>query len=171
MKPYVGGRPTPADKLAILERRKRVANAYLRGMTQWEISQQEGVSRPTIKNDLNAIRSEWLEAAAEDYGTRRAKELARIDALEAVAWDGWQRSEKGASDTRFLDRIAWCVSERCKILGLYAPQKHQHGGDESLPPIQHEHGHYAIPVEQFRQLSLPEKLRLHRQALGLPEMN
>lgn len=26
-----------------------------------------------------------------------------------------------AGDSRFLDRMAWCVSERCKILGLYAP--------------------------------------------------
>jgi len=48
------------------------------------------------------------------------------------------RKTDQAGDPRFLDRVAWCISERCRILGLYAPTKHKHGGDDDAPPIRVE---------------------------------
>ena len=32
-------------------------------------------------------------------------------------------TENSVGDPRWLERIAWCISQRCKILGLDAPTK------------------------------------------------
>jgi hypothetical protein len=151
MKLGKGGRPTPADKLLILQRRKRVAAAYLDGRPQWEIAEREGIAQQTVSDDLKAIRKEWRASALMDFDARQAQELAKIDNLETMAREAWERSckdaetfrvktetegkdEQGrpiqgktisektsrgqAGDPRFLERIGWCIDQRCKILGL-----------------------------------------------------
>jgi hypothetical protein len=80
-------------------------------------------------------------------------QLARIDAIEAEAWKAWERSLKdkisktqyarsgengqpvptsaairtdpSTGDTRYLSTVQWCVTERSKLLGLYAPEQHE----------------------------------------------
>ena len=144
--------------LAIQERRKRVAAAYLRGLPQHVIAANEGVAQPQISNDLKIVREQWRASAVMDFNTRQAQELAKIDQIEATAWEAWERSCKDAEtlhvrtesagetaktvqektvrgqagDSRFLERIGWCVEQRCKILGLNAAQKHEHSGSLDL---------------------------------------
>ena len=102
-----------------------------------------------VKKDLVAIREDWITWAAVDYDTLVARELARIDNLETEAFEAWRRScgdfeesterhiggvdtrtetqtrrRKQAGDPRFLERIAWCIDARIKILGLAAPDVH-----------------------------------------------
>jgi DNA-binding CsgD family transcriptional regulator len=146
-----------SNNLMSLEaRRKRVADLYLQGMAQFQIAEELGVSQASVSNDLTAIRAEWLALAVIDYSDGVAKELAKIDHLEEVAWEAWQRScedaeqtrrrrefirekVKGkprghrlvpvsstvettrrgqAGDPRFLDKVSWCIDQRCKLLGL-----------------------------------------------------
>jgi predicted transcriptional regulator len=145
--------PPPAnEELAQLQRRKRVAELYLAGLTQWETAEKLGVVQSTVSKDLAVIRGEWLASALQDFDARKAEELAKVDRLERVALDAWERScrdavsvatttgrtdkegaplpdqvtttVKGqAGDPRFLERVAWCVNKRCEILGLDSPKR------------------------------------------------
>src|SRR5262249_49125648 len=87
---------TEAQKLTILERRKRVAEAYLRGQMQGQTARQEGVDRGTIARDLAAIRADWLASSIRDFDAARAEQLAKVDRIEQLATDGWERSCRDA---------------------------------------------------------------------------
>jgi transposase len=156
------------ERFRILERRKRVAAMYLQGMSQWEIGRQLGVTQQCIAKDVHALEKEWLASAVVDIDTAKAKELARIDRLERVAWRAWRRScqrkEKATTrmerklneDTQkaktitskatelrdgnpeYLKRVEWCISKRCELLKLNPPQRLEHGGSAEMPPIQTE---------------------------------
>jgi hypothetical protein len=103
-----------------------------------------------------------------DLDAARAKELARIDRLERVAWRAWRRScrQKERASTRlekaldegaragktvsskqtegrdgnaeYLKRVEWCINKRCELLKLNPPQRLEHGGSAELPPIRTE---------------------------------
>ena len=156
------------ERFRILERRQRVAGMYLRGMSQWEIGRQLGVTQQCIAKDVHALEKEWLASAVVAIDAAKAKELARIDRLERVAWRAWRRScqRKERATTRmerkldedaqkaktvtskatelrdgnpeYLKRVEWCISKRCELLKLNPPQRLEHGGSAELPPIQTE---------------------------------
>ena len=156
------------ERFRILERRKRVAGMYLQGMSQWEIGRQLGVTQQCIAKDVQALEKEWLASAVVDIDAAKARELARIDRLERVAWRAWRRScqRKEKATTRmekklhedaqqaktvtskatelrdgnpeYLKRVEWCISKRCELLRLNPPQRLEHGGSADLPPIQTE---------------------------------
>jgi hypothetical protein len=156
------------ERFRILERRKRVAGMYLQGMSQWEIGRQLGVTQQCIAKDVHALEKEWLASAVVAIDAAKAKELARIDRLERVAWRAWRRScqRKEKATTRmerkldedaqkaktvtskatelrdgnpeYLKRVEWCISKRCELLKLNPPQRLEHGGSAEMPPIQTE---------------------------------
>lgn len=142
-----------------------ISRLYLRGwnfhqiaaevMKQYRDDPTINVSAGTVAKEMTVIRQLWRKSAADDYLEAKGKELARIDALEAAAWEAWQTSvdkgtlseqvyqkfderdsprntnrvvtrTAGAGDPRHLDTIKWCIDQRCKILGLLAPTKTQH---------------------------------------------
>jgi hypothetical protein len=154
------------ERFRILERRKRVAGMYLQAMSQWEIGRQLGVTQQCIAKDIHALEKEWLASAIVAIVTAKAKELARIDRLERVAWRAWRRScqRKEKATTRmerklnedaqraktvtskatelrdgnpeYLKRVEWCINKRCELLKLNPPQRLEHGGSTEMPPIQ-----------------------------------
>jgi hypothetical protein len=156
------------ERFRILDRRKRVAAMYLKGMRQWEIGRRLAVTQQCIANDIVALEKEWLASAVVDIDAAKAKELARIDRLERVAWRAWQRScqRKERATTRmekkldedaqkaktvtskatelrdgnpeYLKRVEWCISKRCELLKLNPPQRLEHGGSAEMPPIRTE---------------------------------
>jgi len=139
------------QRLAYTERRKEVAKLYLEAWTQQAIADHFGVNQSTISRDLEAIRQQWVDSAIKDFNQAKATELARIDKLEREYWSGWERSqdevkktsqkaktqgdnkpnyvEKAQSvedrvgDPRYLSGVQWCIEQRCKILGIYAPER------------------------------------------------
>ena len=66
-----------SKKLAIVERRKKVADLYIQGWTQSEIAQHLGYTQGTMCADLQWIRKEWRESMVRDF------DLARDRAQEA----------------------------------------------------------------------------------------
>jgi hypothetical protein len=129
--------------------RAEIARLYLRSWTQAEIGGQLGLSRQQVGYDLDAVRQEWLRSSLQDFNARKAEELARIDRLERQYWDAWDasckdrqtsttsqttdpkgervkaevRTNEQSGDPRYLNGVQWCISKRCDILGLNAPQK------------------------------------------------
>lgn len=144
----------------ILADRAEISRLYLQRVPLQEITERINTARRNstppyqitihqVKKDLLAIREEWITWAAVDYDTLVARELARIDTLEAEAFEAWRRScgdfeevttregvgedlrtetqtrrRKQAGDPRFLERIAACIEMRVRILGLAAPDVH-----------------------------------------------
>lgn len=141
------GRPRTAFQRAADQ--EKIAALYLEKRSINEIAQTIGRTRQTVYADIRAIESRWFAATDRLTFERKAEELARIDRIELLSWEGYYRSiktheqtktvlEEGAQgtkrkaesrkeeligDPRWLDRIAWCVEQRAKILGLYAPAK------------------------------------------------
>ena len=132
--------------LSIAFTKKLVAQYYLQGKTQGDMVEDFDVSISTVRKYLKELRDEWKLKAVYDFSLAKAEQLARIDEVERVAWEGFHNSVKGStstttmksnqsntkmrtktkpsvSDTKWLDKIQWCVEQRSKILGLYAPKK------------------------------------------------
>lgn len=133
------------EKTEIANRRREVAEKYLRGATILQIADEYGVDRSQISRDLKYIREQWLEASINHIDQKKAIELAKLDHLEMTYWDGWERSiknaetiiqEKTQSGTKavkksvgqsgnpsFLDGVLKCIDKRCQILGIEATKK------------------------------------------------
>lgn len=124
-------------KRSTMQREKDLQTAaalYLQGKTQTEIAAALGVCQQQVSYDLEIVRQRWLESSVLDFNTKKAEELARIDNLERVAWESWERSQtiygkdgkplkrKSPGDPRFLKQVEACIEKRVKILGLNAPE-------------------------------------------------
>ncbi len=123
---------------------------YLKGKTQAEIAEDLNVSREQIKYDLDIIQKRWRTDTAINLDEAKQKELSRIDTLERTYWEAWEKTLEEKTKTRteqsktgekngsakatieketllgnpaYLAGVQWCISERCKLLGLYAPAK------------------------------------------------
>jgi hypothetical protein len=145
-------RPGPAERLAILRRRRDVAVRYLHGETQDEIAAAIGLDQSGVCRDLHWVHDQWLEDSKLARGERVARELARIDETERQAWQAWQRSQQiaettrtqkvteadgtggkllaevtrrgSAGDAHYLEVVLKCSERRSKLLGL----------EKALPP-------------------------------------
>jgi hypothetical protein len=127
---------------------------YLQGWSQVAIADQVGVSQATVCEDLKNIEELWRQSSVRDFDRAQNKELAKLDRIERESWSAWDRSQKpqqsaviqGESqqptkktlknqigDPRFLDQIHKCVASRRAILGLDAPQRHEHSGPDGGP--------------------------------------
>ena len=129
-----------------------ITSLYLRGVRQSAIATQLNLSRQQIGYDLKTIQRRWQEKTVIDLDEAKNKELSRIDELERVYWQAWQDSKGEKTKSRqeangkskdgkpivtrvtaekeqmlgnpaYLTGVQWCISERCKLLGLNAPIK------------------------------------------------
>ncbi len=152
--------------------RVKVAEMYLERRTIDEIAKALGLNRKTVSADLRVIQERWLQSCDRLTSARKAEELARIDRIELTAWEGYYRSittreitktvletegqsavvskskaesrkEQLVGDPKWLDKVCWCVEQRAKILGLYAPTK-------SEGKFEHEH-HHTVQTEFDRE--------------------
>jgi hypothetical protein len=133
--------PNKADKaLDIARRREQVARLYAEGLSRTLIAQQLKVSDKTVFRDLRFIAKLWRRLLGRNLVTAKALELAKINRLEAAAWEAWERSYRDeestkvtvdgekkraekvtknqSGDVKFLDRVAWCIEKRFNILAL-----------------------------------------------------
>ncbi len=135
----------PSKRLALLQRRRQVAELYLRSWTQTAIAERLGVTQPTICEDLKRIRQQWRESAIRDFDAAREQELQKLDLVEREAWAAWERSqqvqestrvtqdgsgkraqktvEHPVGDPRYLEQVHKCIAARRALLGLDAPTR------------------------------------------------
>jgi hypothetical protein len=179
-----------AEELAIESRRSQVATLFLQGIRrQGELAQRLGVDRSTISRDLKVLNGRWKEAAVRDLDAAKGQELERIDLLEQQYWAAWERSKQGREtttteqvtgedgdrtkaairkeeqhgDPRYLDGVQRCIEQRCKLLGLNAPQKIAPTTPDGREP-------YRLTVEDLvRARNRTEEWR--RERFGIPAAN
>lgn len=144
-------------EVGIEQRREAVSRMYRRGIAQWKIAQKFGVTQQTISIDLKTIREQWRESAIRDFDSHREEQLAKLDEIEREAWNAWQQSKQDAithvggisadktvdktttakqvGDPRYLQIVKDCIERRCKMLGLDAPEKIEHGGKLEIETV------------------------------------
>jgi hypothetical protein len=118
------------------------------------------LSRQIVTTQIQGIIGEWRAKMLQAVDEKIADELARLNKIEREAWDAWERSKaeetkttseksEGTNgrtlarvikagrdgDPRFLMIVGNCVTERCKLLGLYAASKVEHGNADGTPLI------------------------------------
>jgi hypothetical protein len=166
MKRKRGMKETP-ERLNAAQRRRKVADLYLKGWTQEAIAGFFDVTQVTISRDLAESRREWREEATIDVEESIVSALQKLDLIEREAWGAWQRSQtpltaavrtegggsKGVTsrsslknshgDPRFLDLVHKCVAQRSLLLGLNAASA---SGDDM-------HEHETIEVRRERLLT------------------
>lgn len=85
------------------------ARRYLRGELQASIARELGTTQATISRWLSEIRKEWQKEAKSAIGEKIARELAKIDELEATFWKAWCAS-CGKRDNP-LDEVAGIIED------------------------------------------------------------
>lgn len=129
----------------------KISEYYLDGMSQSNIAKIIGISQPQVSQDLELVRQQWMKETIIDIDIIKAEQLKKIDKIEREMWACWEKSKRikkskvtrgrifqqtGATpgsfelfeeeelgDTKFMDKIQWCISERLKITGGYAAKK------------------------------------------------
>lgn len=136
---------TPSRKVAIVQRRQKVTDLYLKGYGQLAIARELNVRQSTISEDIKQATIAWRESTIRDFDAARDLELERIARVEREAWAGYERSQQPGQvatvdgpagsqkakrtvrhqygDPRFLDIILKCNEARRQLLGLDAPTK------------------------------------------------
>lgn len=129
-------------KAQVQSDRIEVARLYLQGKFQHEIATVLEVSQQQVSFDLKAVQAQWRDMPAAKIDELKNKELARIDQLERTYWEAWvdskkakettstakegdrlkvgKRSEQRNGNPQYLAGVQWCITTRCKILGLDA---------------------------------------------------
>jgi hypothetical protein len=91
----------------------------------WERSKAERTSSRTRRMERPGPAAEPGSGNGTAGATRLESALAEL------------KKEQRDGSQAFLLVALKCVSERCKILGLHAPVRHRHGGDDTAPPVRH----------------------------------
>ncbi len=130
-----------STKFEINQRRAEVAKMYLMGMYQSEIAKKVGVTQSQISQDLKMLNKAWIAGAQDDISEAKAREVAKLDLIEAEAWDAWVRSKEktvkrsaekkgerktlekleeteNVGDPRYLAQVERCVQGRCQLMGM-----------------------------------------------------
>lgn len=123
----------------------------------------ETYSLATVKKDWEACLKEFQQERIENTEQLVTLELQRIDKIIVEAWEAWEKSKKAKTtekkgtprtageiatlyikevqtsqecgDPRYLEVIHKQLQERRKLLGLYAPEKHDVSGDLSFSQL------------------------------------
>lgn len=137
----------------------RLAELYVRGWTQARMGQELGVSQAQISHDLKELHRRWRENTTLDLDDYKQKELAKLDELEREYWQAWERSQSAqetkrqrkktgegwneslqemvsraqCGDAQYLAGVLKCIEKRSKLLGLDAPDRHEHAGNDGEP--------------------------------------
>jgi len=167
-----------AEQTAIDSRRSKVAELHAQGYrTATAIAERltelgwKAANRRTIGHDLIVVRGWWRDAGVKSMDEWMLEQLAKLDRIEQVAWDAWEKStgprersrtgkttgDAGArtiaqidkqdshGDPRYLAIIYQCIDRRCKLLGLDKPTKVIIGDEQINDAIEVE---FKTQIEQ-----------------------
>ena len=72
--------------------RAKIEELYCQGVRQAEIAQKIHLSPRMVSYDLVTIQKRWEKSTTINLDDAKARELAKIDNLERVYWDAWEKS-------------------------------------------------------------------------------
>ncbi len=142
----------------ILEHRAKITELHKEGWQNKDIAEELGLADYTVCRDLAAVRAVLYEQAIENLDEARKLELAKINLIEAEAWEQWERSkqprttksatkgdtvnkqsfkeEERGGDPRYMEIILKCSDQRAKLLGLVVNKVDMMSNGKPMQPIQ-----------------------------------
>jgi IS30 family transposase len=151
-RPKKRGKKRQPSRKVTPEVRDKIEEALLKGRPLREIARNLGLAESTIRyHQEHTIEPAWRERSEE----RRHAEIAKVDLLERIAWERFEKStrpetrrqikqamiDEGA-DPQIIERvlttttrvgeacwvsvIEWCIDWRARLHGGYSPEKHEH---------------------------------------------
>ena len=133
--------PKKAAKQKREARKTVVSELYLQGYSYSQIAQAakkrlglaKTPSKSMIHDDVQQLLKDWREARITNVGGAVQLELERTDLACRELWGEWEKSKEeergGLGDPRYIAEIRQQLTERRKLLGLYAPEKKEITGD------------------------------------------
>lgn len=132
-----------SDRLKRALRQDRVARLFVEGASAAHVASTLDLPIVTVQRTIRHIRKLWQEILDQNFIETKLLELAKINRLEAEAWEAWKRSTEPqkttkaildgekhraesitktqTGDTKYLEKIIWCIENRSEILsGLQA---------------------------------------------------
>lgn len=121
-------------------RMKAAAPLLMKGWTLREIREEvmrvmglRSYSLATVSRDVKRLMEEWKEERVEAIDLLKASELRRLDARDRELWRQWEVSkEEGPGNVAYLRELRENAIERCKLIGLYAPERKELSGEISM---------------------------------------
>ena len=138
---------------------RRISELYLKKKTQGEIAEVIGVTQQQVSYDIERIKRRWRVATVINMDEAKAETLEEIAVLKRDYYEAWERSQLEYINTKteqaragdkagtiravveketpggnpaYLKGVEWCISERAKVLGLYAPVKQENKNDGAV---------------------------------------
>lgn len=96
------------DAHVLHARRLKIAQLYLEGKNQYQIANMlvPQLTQARVSQELKAIRGEWLSSTIKDFDAAKARELAKVDRLEEVAWERfWMSCQDGVTKTKKTEKV------------------------------------------------------------------
>lgn len=105
--------PTNSKKVQ-LERLANVSKLYLRGIPQYKIAERLKCSPAQVSKDLKKLAQQWKASAEANIDEVMQRELAKIDNLEMIYHDAWEKSCGKKTTRRQKKKIG---GDQVKVLG------------------------------------------------------
>lgn len=121
-----------AESSAIDARREKAWDLRVNGHSLRSIAQQLEVSLGTAHNDIHAVLERTQSEANEDARRHMHLQLARLDKAIAVVM---RRIEQDGDDAlEAIDKLDKLEKRKAALLGLDAPEKHEHDVNANVGP-------------------------------------
>ena len=120
--------PATGQAEAAAERRQKSLDLRIAGARYRQIGAQLGVSYQTAYRDVQAALGELATLQDRKAEKLRELELERCDKLTLALWP-----KARAGDEKAVRAIITVMDRRAKLLGLDAPTKLEHAGNDGAP--------------------------------------
>ncbi|MXY95541.1 MAG: helix-turn-helix domain-containing protein [Caldilineaceae bacterium SB0664_bin_27] len=116
-------------KLSMEDRRDKVVQMTMAGMSTRAIALVLGVNHTTISRDLNA-RLEAFSKDNKEVERERSLQQARLNSLMAVLWPQATEGGETQGPTKMILQL---MERQAKLLGLDVPKRVEHSGPDVEP--------------------------------------
>jgi predicted transcriptional regulator len=96
---------------------EKLSEFTLAGKSQTEMAQLLGISQSQVSQDLKKLDDRW-QKALHNKGLHKAREIAKLNRLEMMLNEGWERSLK-PKETKIAEKITGGKSERTKAVSRH----------------------------------------------------
>jgi hypothetical protein len=158
--------------------RHEMVKLWCQGTPIHKIAERLNVSDRTVWTDLGDLRRQWVNEMRSSVDECVAEQFKKIDHLETTAYSAWLRSceveettQSTASDSprgklskitrthkgkpgdpRFLQQVQWCIEQRLKLVGAYAPERLIDATPAQFVDIEIESHEQFLEYKEFKRL-------------------
>lgn len=113
------GRPRKENEIDILQRREKVAKLFAAHERPVAIATALDMHIETVRNDIKAIRKNYVKFSRQAFAVHIAQDLATYDEVIRRAMGQFVKTP----DARYLQAVLTAAKQKAELLGYRAPTK------------------------------------------------